>query len=113
MGVCGLQQWAREAEAALDHEMHTMHRSVSEAVSSDTAALLSPFPDVPGYMASMSLAASKLASLESFVRQVSCPMRSKPTRALFTTLFISFCIHKQLSMLHPSPDEWRGCRQTR
>ncbi|KAK3156264.1 hypothetical protein QOZ80_2AG0104940 [Eleusine coracana subsp. coracana] len=64
MGVCGLQQWAREAEAALDHELHAMHRSISEVVSSDSAALLCPYPDVPGYMATMSL-----ASLETFVTQ--------------------------------------------
>ncbi|PUZ74496.1 hypothetical protein GQ55_1G070400 [Panicum hallii var. hallii] len=69
MGVCGVQQWAREAEAALDHELQAMHRSVSEAVSSDAAALLCPYSDVPGYMATMSLAISKLASLEAFVRQ--------------------------------------------
>lgn len=69
MGVCGVQQWAREAEAALDHELQAMHRSVSEAVSSDAAALLCPYSDVPGYMATMSLAIAKLASLEAFVRQ--------------------------------------------
>ncbi|CAL5059747.1 unnamed protein product [Urochloa decumbens] len=69
MGVCGLQQWAREAEAALDHELQGMHHSVSEAVSSDAAALLCPYSDVPGYMATMSLAVAKLASLEAFVRQ--------------------------------------------
>ncbi|KAK3152398.1 hypothetical protein QOZ80_2BG0158350 [Eleusine coracana subsp. coracana] len=69
MGVCGLQQWAREAEAVLDHELHAMHRSVSEAVSSDSAALLCPYPDVAGYMATMSLAITKLASHETFVRQ--------------------------------------------
>lgn len=69
MGVCGVQQWARDAEAALDHELHEMHRSVSEAISSDTAALLCPYSDVPGYMATMSIAIGKLASLEAFVRQ--------------------------------------------
>jgi len=69
MGVCGVQQWAREAEAALDHELQAMHRSVAEAVSSDAAALLCPYSDVPGYMAVMSLAIGKLASLEAFVRQ--------------------------------------------
>ncbi|KXG29702.1 transcription factor TGAL9 isoform X2 [Sorghum bicolor] len=69
MGVCGVQQWARDAEAALDHELQAMHRSVSEAVSSDAAALLCPYSDVPGFMATMSLAISKLASLEAFVRQ--------------------------------------------
>ncbi|CAL4889418.1 unnamed protein product [Urochloa decumbens] len=69
MGVCGVQQWAREAEAALDHELQAMHHSVSEAVSSDAAALLCPYSDVPGYMATMSLAVAKLASLEAFVRQ--------------------------------------------
>ncbi|TVU32918.1 hypothetical protein EJB05_24683 [Eragrostis curvula] len=67
--VCGLQQWARDAEAALDHELQAMHRSVSEAVSSDAASLLSPYTDVPGYMATMSLAIAKLSSLETFVRQ--------------------------------------------
>ena len=71
MGVCGVQQWARDAEAALDHELQAMHRSVSEAVSSDAAALLFPYSDVPDFMATMSLAISKLASLEAFVRQVS------------------------------------------
>lgn len=71
MGICGVQQWAREAEAALDHELQEMHRSVSEAVSSDAAALLCPYSDVPGYMAAMSLAIAKLASLEAFVRQAS------------------------------------------
>jgi transcription factor TGA len=71
MGVCGVQQWARDAEAALDHELQAMHRSVSEAVSSDAAALLFPYSDVPSFMATMSLAISKLASLEAFVRQVS------------------------------------------
>ena len=70
MGVCGVQQWARDAEAALDHELQAMHRSVSEAVSSDAAALLFPYSDVPDFMATMSLAISKLASLEAFVRQV-------------------------------------------
>ncbi|CAN6277854.1 unnamed protein product [Urochloa humidicola] len=65
----GVQQWAREAEAALDHELQAMHRSVSEAISSDAAALLCPYSDVPGYMATMSLAVAKLASLEAFVRQ--------------------------------------------
>ena len=70
MGVCGVQQWAREAEAALDHELQAMHRSVAEAVSSDAAALLCPYSDVPGYIAVMSLAIGKLASLEAFVRQV-------------------------------------------
>jgi len=70
MGVCGVQQWARDAEAALDHELQAMHRSVSEAVSSDAAALLCPYSDVPSYMATMSLAIGKLASLEAFVRQV-------------------------------------------
>ncbi|XP_039788585.1 transcription factor TGAL9-like isoform X2 [Panicum virgatum] len=69
MGVCGVQQWARDAEAALDHELQAMHRSVSETVSSDAAALLCPYSDVPGYMATMSLAIGKLASLEAFVRQ--------------------------------------------
>ncbi|CAD6247694.1 unnamed protein product [Miscanthus lutarioriparius] len=69
MGVCGVQQWARDAEAALDHELQAMHRSVSEAVSSDAAALLFPYSDVPDFMATMSLAISKLASLEAFVRQ--------------------------------------------
>ncbi|RLN08312.1 transcription factor TGA2-like isoform X2 [Panicum miliaceum] len=69
MGICGVQQWAREVEAALDHELQAMHRSVSEAVSSDAAALLCPYSDVPGYMATMSLAIGKLASLEAFVRQ--------------------------------------------
>ncbi|XP_062223816.1 transcription factor TGAL9-like isoform X2 [Phragmites australis] len=68
VGVCGVQRWAREAEAALDHELQAMHRSVSEAISSDAAALLCPYLDVPGYMATMSLAISKLASLEAFVR---------------------------------------------
>jgi hypothetical protein len=111
MGVCGLQQWAGEAEAALDHELHAMHRSVSEAVSSDAAALLSPYPDAPGYMASMSLAASKLASLENFVRQVSCPMRSRPDHPLFTTLLSVFVyIHKQASFQSLMNG---GCRQTR
>ncbi|CAN6246802.1 unnamed protein product [Urochloa humidicola] len=69
MGVSGVQQWAREAEAALDHELQAMHRSVSEVVSSDAAALLCPYSDVPGYMATMSLAVARLASLEAFVRQ--------------------------------------------
>ncbi|KAF8769616.1 hypothetical protein HU200_006210 [Digitaria exilis] len=69
MGICGVQQWATEAEAALDHELQAMHRSVSEAVSPDAAALLSPYSDVPGYMAAMSLAIAKLSSLEAFVRQ--------------------------------------------
>ncbi|CAN6271794.1 unnamed protein product [Urochloa humidicola] len=69
MGVSGVQQWAREAEAALDHELQAMHRSVSEAVSSDAAALLCPYSDVPSYMATMSLAVAKLTSLEAFVRQ--------------------------------------------
>ncbi|CAL4970819.1 unnamed protein product [Urochloa decumbens] len=69
MALCGVQQWAREAEAALNHELEAMHRSVSEAVSSDAAALLCPYSDVPGYMATMSLAVAKLASLEAFVRQ--------------------------------------------
>lgn len=70
MGICGLQQWASEAEAALDHELHAMHRSVSEAVTSDAAAARQcPYPDVPGYMATMSIAITKLASLEAFVRQ--------------------------------------------
>ena len=55
MGVCGVQQWAREAEAALDHELQAMHRSVSEAVSSDAEALLlRPI--------------GNLASLEDFIR---------------------------------------------
>jgi hypothetical protein len=66
-----VQQWARDAEAALDHELQAMHSSVSEAISSDAAALLYPYSDVPGFMATMSLAISKLASLEAFVRQVS------------------------------------------
>nr|CAB3445965.1 unnamed protein product [Digitaria exilis] len=66
MGICGVQQWATEAEAALDHELQAMHRSVSEAVSPDAAALLSPYSDVPGYMAAMSLAIAKLSSLEAF-----------------------------------------------
>uniref|UniRef100_A0A0A8ZMV2 DOG1 domain-containing protein n=1 Tax=Arundo donax TaxID=35708 RepID=A0A0A8ZMV2_ARUDO len=70
LGVCGLQQWARDAEAALDHELQAMHLSVSDAVSSDAASLLCPYSDVPGYMATMSLAIGKLASLEAFVRQV-------------------------------------------
>ncbi|XP_035815012.1 transcription factor TGAL9 isoform X4 [Zea mays] len=69
MSVCGVQQWARDAEAALDHELQAMHSSVSEAISSDAAALLYPYSDVPGFMATMSLAISKLASLEAFVRQ--------------------------------------------
>ncbi|XP_062218466.1 transcription factor TGAL9-like isoform X2 [Phragmites australis] len=69
VGVCNAQQWAREAEAALDHELQAMHRSVSEAVSSDAASLLCPDSDVPGYIATMSLAIRKLASLEAFVRQ--------------------------------------------
>ena len=55
MGVCGVQQWAREAEAALDHELQAMHRSVSEAVSYDAEALLlCPI--------------GNLASLEDFIR---------------------------------------------
>ncbi|OEL18637.1 Transcription factor HBP-1b(c1) [Dichanthelium oligosanthes] len=69
MGFCGVQQWAREVEAALDHELQAMHRSVSDAVSSDAAALLCPYSDVPGYMATMSLAIGKLASMEAFVTQ--------------------------------------------
>ncbi|KAJ1278355.1 hypothetical protein BS78_04G073300 [Paspalum vaginatum] len=69
MGVCGVQQWARDAEAALDQDLQAMHRSVSDAVSSDAAALLCPYSDVPGYMAAMSVAIGKLASLEAFVRQ--------------------------------------------
>ncbi|KAL6604524.1 hypothetical protein ACP70R_042951 [Stipagrostis hirtigluma subsp. patula] len=68
VGVGGLQRWAREAEAALDHELQAMHRSVAEAVSSDpAAALLGPYSG--DIMATLSLAVGKLASLESFVTQ--------------------------------------------
>ncbi|WVZ77489.1 hypothetical protein U9M48_025348 [Paspalum notatum var. saurae] len=71
MGICGVEQWARDAEAALDQQLQAMHRSVSDAVSSpsDAAALLCPYSDVPGYMAAMSVAIGKLASLEAFIRQ--------------------------------------------
>ncbi|KAL6888834.1 hypothetical protein ACP4OV_009860 [Aristida adscensionis] len=69
IGVCGLQRWAQEAEAALDHELHAMHRSVSDAVVSSDVAAPPPLADVPGYMAAMSLAVAKLASLEAFVAQ--------------------------------------------
>ena len=55
IGDCGVQQWAMEAETLLDHELQAMHRSVSEAVSSDAEALLlRPI--------------GNLASLEDFIR---------------------------------------------
>uniref|UniRef100_A0A0E0JWS7 BZIP domain-containing protein n=1 Tax=Oryza punctata TaxID=4537 RepID=A0A0E0JWS7_ORYPU len=74
-GVYGVQQSAREREEALDRDLHTTHRALSDAVSSDALLLFPPGAGAGGAaysdvaMAHLSLAIANLTSLEAFVRQ--------------------------------------------
>jgi transcription factor TGA len=79
--VCDVQQSARRVEEALDGELETLLRSLSEVVSSDDLhppamygqQVYHPAADVAGYMGQMHMvvAMDKLAALGNFLRQAS------------------------------------------
>ena len=74
-GAFDVQQSARRAEDALDGELEALLRSLSEVVSSDAQPPGMPYgqyyhpADVASYM-HVALAMDKLASLGTFLRQV-------------------------------------------
>jgi transcription factor TGA len=78
--VCDVQQSARRVEEALDGDLGTLLRSLSEVVSSDPQPpamygqqVYHPAADVAGYMGQMHMvvAMDKLAALGNFLRQAS------------------------------------------
>lgn len=68
VAICNLQQFVQESEDALNHSLDAVHRSLSETITSDV--LTSSAVDMASFMSRMSVAMSKLSSLEAFVRQV-------------------------------------------
>ncbi|XP_078170690.1 bZIP transcription factor TGA10-like isoform X2 [Carex rostrata] len=67
VAICNLQQSVQESEDALNHSLDAVHRSLSETITSDV--LTSSAVDMASFMSRMSVAMSKLSSLEAFVRQ--------------------------------------------
>lgn len=66
MGICALQQSTQEAEEALSQGLEALSQSLSDIIASDS---LSSPPNMTNYMGQMSMAMSKLSTLEGFVRQ--------------------------------------------
>ncbi|KAJ4815749.1 BZIP transcription factor family protein [Rhynchospora pubera] len=67
VAICNLQQSVQESEDALNHGLDAVYRSLSETVTSDV--LTSSTIDVASFVGSLSVAMSKLSSVEAFVRQ--------------------------------------------
>ena len=67
MGIYSLQQSSQQAEEALSQGLEQLQQSLADTVASDS---LSDVSNVGNYMDQMSIALSKLANLEGFVRQV-------------------------------------------
>ncbi|KAJ3698322.1 hypothetical protein LUZ61_002027 [Rhynchospora tenuis] len=67
VAICNLQQSVQESEDALNHGLDAVYRSLSETVTSDV--LTGSTIDMASFMGSLSVAMSKLSSLEAFVRQ--------------------------------------------
>ncbi|KAK4481725.1 hypothetical protein RD792_012634 [Penstemon davidsonii] len=65
-GICSLQQSTHEAEEALSQGLEALNQSLSEIIVSDS---LSIPPNMGNYMGQMSLAMTKLSTVEGFVRQ--------------------------------------------
>ncbi|XP_078434383.1 transcription factor TGAL4-like isoform X2 [Wolffia australiana] len=71
MGIYNLQQSSQQAEEALSQGLEQLQQSLADTVASDS--LSDSSNNVGNYMDQMSVALSKVASLESFVRQVFIP----------------------------------------
>jgi transcription factor TGA len=68
VAICNLQQSVQGSEDALNHGLGAVHQSLSETITSDVLTSLDV--DMAGFMNCMSVAMSKISSLEAFVRQV-------------------------------------------
>ncbi|KAK9153682.1 hypothetical protein Sjap_001162 [Stephania japonica] len=66
VGICSLQQSSQQAEEALSQGLEQLHQSLNDTVASGS---LGDRPNVNNYMGQMTLALSKIASIEGFVCQ--------------------------------------------
>jgi transcription factor TGA len=69
LGVYNLQLSSQQAEDALTQGMESLQQTLAETVA--CSSFSSPDCNIETYMSQMALAMGKIATLESFVRQVS------------------------------------------
>lgn len=70
MGICNLQHSSQQAEDALSQGMEALQQSLAETLASASLVPANSPDNVSNYMGQMSMAMSKLSTLENFIRQV-------------------------------------------
>ncbi|XP_042398186.1 transcription factor HBP-1b(c38)-like [Zingiber officinale] len=69
MGICNLQHSSQQAEDALSQGMEALQQSLTETLASASLVPADGPDNVSNYMGQMTMAMSKLSTLENFIRQ--------------------------------------------